>query len=715
MNNVRPSIAGPLPAVRDEIASFAHSLRRNQEGKLPDAVFLEYRLRFGVYGQRQDGVHMMRSKLPLGLISPDQMRAFADVAERFGHGVSHLTTRQDIQVHFIPLEKSPEVMEVLAEAEMTSREACGNVVRNVCASPLSGVLPGEAFDVTEPSMALAQFLLRHPDGQSLGRKFKITLASSDDDAYAGFNLAAIHDVGATARVRDGVRGFELRVGGGLGAVPHEAPVLFDFVAEDALIPHVWAILRIFARHGEKKNRARARLKFLAAKLGADGMRDMIRQELEELPNAVPLDAGDGYADGPKYTPDNPAFPAARDEAEGRWLERNVIRQSQDGYSTVRVVVPYGDFSPEMLRAFADVADAHAGDTSRIGWDQAMYIRWVPNDRLIALKDALESIGLQQASTRVADPVTCPGSDTCKLGITSPRSLARSIQSQLEELSTVDARVASLRVHVSGCPNSCAQTQIADIGLFGASRTKDGYVAPLYVMLLGGRPNGVSLLGEKPGSGFAQVTTKIPALRVGTAIETVANDYIENSEPNEFFSDYVRRQGRAHFRKLLSGLTDLPAPTEDAKFYAEPGHSEPFVLERGVGECAGEMVADYHDFLLAEAESKAEASEEGFAEERPSAEIASAAHEAIRLAIRALLAVDGERNHDNDQLLAAFRTGWYDTGRIPEGVGYYAIEALEQDTAAAGGDRLRRLITEARLFVEKAFVLTGQTKLAEAAQ
>ncbi len=264
----RPSIVA-TPEAAASIDSFQSNLGRFLDGKVPDASFLEYRLRHGVYGQRQDGVHMMRSKLPLGLLDPEQLDAFADLTEAYAAGIAHLTTRQDIQVHFVPLSSTPELMRVLARAEMTSREACGNVVRNVCASEVAGVEPGEAFDVTPYGMALAAFLLQHPDGQSLGRKFKVSLAGSFDPR---FNLAAIHDLGATAVLRDGQRGFHVRVGGGLGAVPHEAPVLTEFLPVDELLPLAQVLLRLFARHGEKEKRARARLKFLVAQWGIERFR-----------------------------------------------------------------------------------------------------------------------------------------------------------------------------------------------------------------------------------------------------------------------------------------------------------------------------------------------------------------------------------------------------------------------------------------------------------
>ena len=499
----RNSIAGDPVRVHTELNDFETSIDRFLEGRIPEASFLEYRLRHGVYGQRQDGVHMMRSKLPLGLLGPEQLEAFADLTEAYSAGTAHLTTRQDIQVHFVPLRKTPDLMRVLADAEMTSREACGNVVRNVTASELAGVEPGEAFDVTPYGMALAEFLLRHPDGQSLGRKFKITLSGSFDPY---FNTGPIHDIGATAVVEGEQRGFHIVVGGGLGAVPHEAKLLSRFVPAEELLPLSLAILRVFAQHGEKKKRAKARMKFLVARWGIEKFREVVQAERARL-HAEGVDQGEDllrqhlagpWTDRPVHPPAE-THPIPADPDEAQWLRTNVLRQRQAGYAAVRVRVPRGDLQPAQLRSLADILRSHSGDTLRIAADQSLVIRFVPFDRLRAVRDALRAIGLGKSrASGLGDTVTCPGADSCKLGITSPRAIARHMEPVLDRLAE-NPRLEQLRVKISGCPNSCAQQQTADIGLFGAARTVESQTAPHYILFVGGRPGGHRVSDEIPTS------------------------------------------------------------------------------------------------------------------------------------------------------------------------------------------------------------------------
>lgn len=701
----RPSIAGVLPEVLDEIQTFQGTLSRFLDGRVPEASFLEYRLRHGVYGQRQDGVHMMRSKLPLGLIGPEQLNAFADLTEAYASGVAHLTTRQDIQVHFVPLTQTPDLMRVLAKAEMTSREACGNVVRNVCATPLAGVEPGEAFDVTPHGMALARHLLRHPDGQSLGRKFKITLAGSPDPR---FNLSPLHDVGLTAVVRDGRRGFRALVGGGLGAVPHEARLLTDFLPEEDVLRTVIAMLRLFAVHGEKKRRARARMKFLVAGWGIERFTEAVWAERERVPvtDAWLADIQDTetWTDVPLH-PAGGALPEAADPVLGRWLRTNTYTQRQAGYVTVKVRVPRGDLVPDQLRALAKIIAEHSGDTLRIGWDQSLYIRFVPTDRLVALHHDLTAIGLGEARAGgLGDTVTCPGADSCKLGITSPRAVARQMQPTLDRLAGVDPRLETLRVHISGCPNSCAQHQIADIGFFGAAKTRDGVTAPHYMLLLGGVAGGFGTQGE--GTGFGTTILKIPAARLQEAVERLAHIFLDEAEEDESFGAMARRLGRKRFKALLKDLTDLPAPADAPAFYREFERDTGFSVVRGTGECAGAVVLRA-DLLMVDADRWADITVDRLESGASPAEIQAAALEAMHAAARALL--DAEGITDPADPAASFRSVFYETGRFFEGSGHYYLRAIAEPVEALVGDRLRRLVVEAGLFVEEVHAALGRLR------
>ncbi len=705
----RPSIAGPGAAA--EIDAFGAALDRFRAGRIPAAVFLENRLRHGVYGQRQDGVHMMRSKLPLGLMSPDQLEAFADVAETWGHGLAHLTTRQNIQIHFVPLEQTPAVMRVLDRARMTAREACGNVVRNVTANPLAGVLPGSAFDVTAPGFALAQALLRHPEGQSLGRKVKIHLTDVDDPR---FDLSRIHDTGLRAVLRPGpagpVRGYHVRVGGGLGAVPHEAPVLTEFLPEAELIPFHVALLRVFGRLGEKRKRARARLKFLVQKLGVDGLRAELARERAALrpdPSWAGF-AGDphGVRDAPRHGPSG-ALPDSRDldEDSRRWVAGNIVQQDVPGHVAVQVRVPRGDLSPAQLRGLAAVLREEVGDTLRIGPDQSLWLRSVAADRALGLRDRLRALGLGDANAGgLGDTVTCPGADTCKLGITSPRALARQLQPTLDRLAA-EPRLAPTRVHVSGCPNSCSQHQTADIGFFGAAKTRDGVTAPHFVLMMGGEAGGAGTAG--PGTGFATSILKLPAGRVDQAIERLGALYTAEAAPGESWGGLARRLGRARLKALLADLAVLPGPAEAPALYREHGQdATPFAVRRGTGECAGEVV-DQTDLLLADADTAADRMLDAFARGADDTVAHSAA--ALDRAVRALLALDG--TVDPPDPVAAFRTQVYEAGRIFEGVGHHLLAAAAEDAAGAeiAGDRLRRRVEETALFVEEVHSIVGRIR------
>lgn len=706
-SKIRPSIAGNEGTVKDEIDSFARSVTRFRTGQIPDPVFLEYRLRHGVYGQKQDNVHMMRSKIPLGIMSPAQLEAFATVAEKWGHGIAHLTTRQNIQVHFIKLDSAASVMSEMAAENTTFREACGNVVRNVSASPVTGVLQDSAFDITPYGTALAEALLRHPDGQSLGRKFKITLSDSFD---ARFNLGTLHDVGATAvtKLIDGVetKGFHVVVGGGLGAVPHEAQTLDEFLPPEELLPVTLAMLRLFAQHGEKRNRARARLKFVVSKWGIEKFREEVFNERKKHPSdplLVPAEDS-SWGDQPLFAGEG-EFPIGASPEESTWLQTNVYRQRQAGFATVKVTVPHGDLTPAQLRAIAELLRVNVGDTLRIGLDQSLYIRFVAFNKIRDVYRALAEIGLANAfAGGISDPVTCPGADTCKLGITSPRKLSTSITETLQALQS-DPRAANIRIHISGCPNSCSQHHIADIGLFGASRTKEGKNAPFFMLILGGYYGGVGP-NTGTGDGFGKACGKIPALRVGAVLERLVSFYLDESQVDEVFGAFVKRVGRPAIKAKIKDLLELPSFVEAPEYYNAVGQSASFLVNRGVGECAGDVIA-LSDLLLADAEQQAERTVDLFEQGTEKNRIIETANQAMNTAARALLATDGLDNPERFSVREEFKRRFYDAGRIFEGVGHYFLEATSEASDSVSQDRLRRLVDESVLFVEEAHTIIAR--------
>ena len=702
----RRSVAGSRVLVGTEIDNFQKDIERYRAGRVTEAVFLEERLRLGVYGQRQDGVHMMRSKLPLGLMSAAGLEAFADIAERFGGGNAHLTTRQDIQIHFVTLDGSTDVMRVLDAHEMTSKEACGNVVRNVTGAAVAGIWPDEPFDITPYGMELTRFLLRHPDGQSLGRKFKITLSGTDDPRW---NQGPFHDLGLTARVREGRRGFRVIVGGGLGSVAFEAQEYSDFLPEEELFPFAQALLKLFAIHGEKTNRARARLKFLLAKWGMDRLREELTAQraglVEDPAWTAWIGRLDHWMDAPLNAP-GPGAPSGRTDAEATWLRTNTFEQAQAGYSAVKVRVPRGDLDPSQLRGLATLLREVTGDTLRITPDQALLLRWVPSDRLLEVHEGLHALGLGlPRAGGLGDTVACPGADTCKLGITSPRSISRAIQPLLDRLAQTP-RLENLTIHVSGCPNGCSTHQVADIGLFGAARTLNGVSAPHYMLMLGGVAGGSN--GGTLGHGFGMPIIKLPAARIGAAIERLAGLYLDEGGADDTFGAFARRLGRRRFKELLGDLCDLPPFQVEPDAYREPGSDVAFAVERGVGECEGAAV-EQSDLLLAEADREADLAGERLEDGASAQDIATAARAAMGLAARALLSTEAVNEADPDAIEARFRALWYEPGRIFEGIGHHFLEARHEDPSTMTGDRQRRLVVEAGLFVGEVHSLVMRLK------
>ncbi|MEM6568755.1 MAG: nitrite/sulfite reductase, partial [Planctomycetota bacterium] len=558
----RAVIAGSPRTVELELDALDAAIARFRSGRIADAVFTETRLRQGVYGQRQDGVHMIRIKLPLGIVDADQLRGIADVAEVYGGGVAHLTTRQDVQFHFVALERTPDLLRDLARVDVTAREACGNVVRNVTAGALSGVSPTEAFDVTSHGISLARALLRHPLGQDLGRKFKVRFSGEADPAA---HEALFHDLGLVARVEDGRRGFTAYVGGGLGAIPYRAEVLHRFLPEEEILEVALAILTVFGERGERAKRARARLKFLVADMGLDAFRDEVERVRPKVsaPRVAWLDRSLGV----ERRPDAPAsaFPVGADDVESRWIASNVHLQRQRGYAAVTMRVRQGDLSPEQLRGLAALLDALPGAAARVDVDQNLVVRWIPFGRLRDLRESLVALGLGTASD--LDPVTCPGADTCKLGITSPRSIAADVERALAPLRD-EPRVAALRVHVSGCPNSCARHQIADIGLHGAARTVGGHSVPHYALVLGGRAG---------GEAFGRVYGKVPAARAGDAIGAIVEAFVEGAVGVEPFHAWLERVGRDGVKELVGPRAELPPIEIDPAAYREPGRDDAFAV------------------------------------------------------------------------------------------------------------------------------------------
>ena len=735
-----------------EIDIYETQLELRRQGKLDEKIFGETRLRRGVYGQRYDNGHrhdgsesrtlaypsaaltkgpqtlwdapgMQRIKIPFGSVSPDQLDVLAELAEEYSTGVLHVTTRQDFQLHYVHIEDTPDVMRRLAAVGITTREACGNSVRNVTACPLAGVCSGETFDVTRYARALAYFLLGHPDAQDFGRKFKVAFSGCKDEPCA---LTTFHDLGFIARTRteDGRtrRGFELYVGGGLGAVPHPAKLFDPFLPEEELLPIAQAICRVFARLGEKKTRARARLKFLVGKLGIDELRRLVLEEREKLPEDprwteyLNVREGDGeLATTPLVSLDAETEIDAPDVPPGfdAWKATNVRPQRQEGYAVAVVTLPLGDISAHQARALADVArrfgpfGKSSGDTLRTTVDQNFVLRYVAEVNLPKLFTALDSIGLAQPGAgTIVDVTACPGTDTCKLGIASSRGLASELRNRLlaQDLAS-DTAVKDLHIKVSGCFNSCGQHHVADVGFYGVSRQFDGRTVPHFQVVLGGQ-------WTENAKSFGLAIGAVPSKRIPEVVDRLTDLYRREAHSGQTFSALIRSMGKAKVRALLDDLIAVPAYEEDSSLYSDWGDPREFTIgDMGRGECAGEVISR---FAFEVAASERRVFEAQLQLERGNAHgAAGGAYDAMVSAAAALVHTQNtDVNGDPLRIVDEFKSRFYDTklffDRFAGGkFAHYLFRAHKEILDDVSADAAHHLIEEAQLFIEATHACYGR--------
>ncbi len=683
--------------IRDEIDVFETQLKRVQTGQMSEKVFLEFRLRHGVYGQRQEGVQMQRIKIPLGMLTAEQMIRLADLSEEYADGISHITTRQDIQYHFVDIDDTPNMMRRLAEVGITTREACGNVVRNVTGCPEAGVCSSEEFDPTSHALAMAAFLLRHPDAQNFGRKFKIAYSGCADKPCG---LAKMHDIGAVATIREEgrkkIHGFKVYVGGGLGAIPHQAKLYSDFIPADQMLPLAQAMSRVFARLGEKDDRNRARMKFLVNILGIDEFRRLVEEEREKLPvdaeweTAIataairieqPLKPGSTLTPGLLTTPELKT-----------WFDTNVRPQAQDGYSMVEVFLPLGDITADQLRELARVCQNYISDTVRTTVTQNLLLRWVSNADLPALYADLKRIGLNRTgSARLADITACPGTDSCKLGITSSRGLAAVFDEKFNNGMEETSHREDIKIKISGCFNSCGQHHIADIGFLGSVQRKGAFTAPVFQVVLGGTT-------DHNADSYGLVTAKVPARNAPRVVERLTALYTAEKQEGETFSRFVGRLGKARLKSEIEELT-LQTYESAPELYIDNRQSWEYHKETGVGECAGAMV-DQAEFMLEEADRLVFEATLALDGERYQ-EAAEGAMNATRKAADALLSTEGLLLSDNYDCVAEFRKRFYETGRFHKPFAENFFRTTQEIGAEFTADDARRRIEEAALFLEQA--------------
>ncbi len=723
-----------------QIDVFEGQIELRKQGKLDEKVFAETRLRRGAYGQRydngqrHDGIEtraldfpnndlfkgpdtyweapgMMRIKLPFGGMTIPQMRVLAELAEEYSDDILHITTRQDIQLHYIHIEDTPDLMRRLAAVDITTQEACGNSVRNITACHLSGVCHDETFDVTPYSNAMADFLMGHDDVQDFGRKMKIAFSGCEQHACG---LVKMHDIGFLARTveKDGeiVKGFMVFVGGGLGTVPHQAKVLVDFVAEDKIMPLSQAISRVFARLGEKQNRNRARLKFLVAKLGIEEFRRLVQEELETLPaderHTSYIEELDDYKEEPArqgLTLNGAPLP----DDFYDWYRTNVYKQKQIGYSVVTVKLPLGDLTSWQMQELADIADEFVGDNIRTTVEQNIVLRHVSDKDLPEIYHRLNAIGLGSAGAEtIVDITSCPGTDTCKLGIASSRGLAGELGKRLEaKRATLPPAVEDLKIKVSGCFNSCGQHHVADIGFFGNSRRSGNHKVPHFQVVLGGQwQNNAGSYGLAMGA--------VPAKLVPDVLEVITNTYVAEREDEENFQGWVERKGKREMKELIKPYMELPTLEEKPQFFTDWGDSRIYsIADIGIGECAGEVVSLF-SMEISRAESEhfeaLIALDEGdyeFADKR--------AYNAMILAARALVRTAFlDVGDDPDNIVQEFKTRFYDTelffDRFAKGkFARYLFNRHENPFETVSEDNAHQTIEEAQLFIEATHAAEGR--------
>ena len=594
MNSFRTELEDPI--VQKDIVDLEKKIREFRDGKIHDEKFRSLRLARGIYGQRQPGVQMIRIKLPFGKVSFKQLLRIADISDEYASSNLHLTTRQDIQIHYVSLDRTPELWAKLEQDDITLREACGNTVRNVTASPTSGIDPNEPFDVSPYAYATFKYFLRNPICQEMGRKFKIAFSSSDADTAFTY----IHDLGFIPKLilKEGkeVRGFKVLFGGGLGAQPSIAHIVNEFLPEDQLIPYIESTLRVFDRYGERSNRNKARMKFLVAKLGLDEVLRLIAEErvanrtkhfnidrdtveLPQIPDKIDLEV----------------VPISDQLLYQRWLDTNVFEQKQHGFYGVYIKVTTGDIPTSKARKFIAAINGLVADEIRITINQGLLLKYVRKEALPVLFERLKDLDfVKPGFDSVSDITTCPGTDTCNLGISNSTELARVLEDLISEEFDELIENQDIKIKISGCMNSCGQHGLAHIGFHGSSLKAAGKVVPAAQVLLGG-----GTVGDGVGRAADKVI-KVPSKRTKDVVRVILDHYSQNKNGDELFNDFYDRFGKDHFYQLLKPLADLSTLTPDE--FVDWGHEEIFETAIGVGECAGVMI-DLVSTLLLEAEEK----------------------------------------------------------------------------------------------------------------
>ncbi len=683
-----------------EIENFALQVERLRKKEIPEEKFKRFRLQHGIYGQRQKGFQMVRVKIPSGLLNGPKLRVLAEIAERFSTGKGHVTTRQDIQFHYVKLENITSVMTLLAESGLTTREACGNTVRNVTSCHLAGVCPTELFDVTAISEKVAYYLLRNPINQDLPRKFKISFSGCQSEC----GLASIHDIGfiATRREIQGRTeyGFKVLVGGGLGSHPKLAKLYTEFLPMEEVLPFCEAVLKIFDANGDRKTKSKARMKFILEKWGVEQFNKRIGEEL-----ALLKESGKVYPALPQPQTKEPSsdlnLNMIQNGANGRhenaeyerWLRTNVIPQPMPGICAVQIKLILGDMTTSQMRQMADIVDRFSPDAVRTTHQQNLILHHVRQEELSELYTALGRIGLAGAGAeRAVDVIACPGADSCQLALTSSMGVGGAIVDRFEKDLSEFEDLNGLRIRISGCPNSCGHHHIAGIGLHGVGKKVHGKLAPHYQLHLGG---GVS--AERSVIGASKL--KIPAKNIPSAVIEIIQAFRENRQGAEDFNQFVERFGRDAVSVRLEKFIQIPTPQEAPEYYQDYNGDQDFSLDDlGPGECAGTVIDMIEHYLRSGSQSIEKASASLL---HPSSDEAIGhIKQAIMICCRALLIPFGVDSQHEDQILKEFQHKLVEQGIVSERFENFTEDLGKWASFDSRPESVRPLLDQADAFVRE---------------
>lgn len=648
MRSFRTEIENPV--VEKDIIELEKKIQLFKEGLIDDERFRSLRLARGVYGQRQFGVQMIRLKIPYGKVTGNQLLRISDVADEYSTGKLHITTRQDIQIHYVSLDRTPELWAQLERDDVTLREACGNTIRNVTASATAGIDVNEPFDVSPYAHAVFQFFLRNPICQEMGRKFKISFSSSDADSA----LSYMHDLGFIPKIKNNEKGFKVLIGGGLGSQPRHADILYEFLPAHKIIPVTESVLRIFDRHGERARRQKARMKFLLKDIGLKSFVKLIEKEQKALSHQeVFIDTTDFDTEIVIPEVSNVKINIDNEFDYNTWKKLNVIQQKQKGFFAIGIKVRLGDFSTQKARELAHLIKNYAANELRFTLRQNILIRHVKEELLPLFYQKLKILGFTELGyNSTVDITACPGTDTCNLGIASSTGIAIELERVLIEEYPQYINNKEITIKISGCMNACGQHNMAHIGFQGMSINIGKLVIPAVQILLGG-----SVLGNGKGR-FSNKVIKIPSKRGPDALRLLLNDFQTNSFANSFL-EYYDIKGEKYFYDLLKPLANTSNITEND--FIDWGTTNQYVKAIGIGECAG-VIIDLVATLMLEAKEKLDLADEAYLNNKW-ADAIYQVYAAFVNGAKALLLIEDKKTNTQASIITLFDETFIETQKI----------------------------------------------------